>query len=347
MHVDILRYDKVRGQLRIMASAASAVEFYRRTLGLILFGDSAFFDGATTCTLRGLQERSPAALTDHSIDDVGRVWMTECLWEHGDRDRLHFRSPDCFRKIESLGSLVGRRVGAGEAQNAGHRQEYTPVTITIRTPNRIEVRPKWQEPLAERYLRAIGIYTPKAVEASRDIWSMAPWRQPTEAWRALFGRDRDLLIASGALEKIGLESVPYPEHDGAGNVLEAHELADGAIYGVSQMEEIPSRSLTPTDLDGHELQPEAFRAFLRSRLNIKSGGKAWDGQELLHLGVLELGDQRIHVSYALRPLAPRAGPRLGRLLGPIGSLCSCPHHDAMVRNFQSWCWEVHCPPLSA
>ena len=316
VHVDILRYDKVRGQLRIMASAASAVEFYRCTLGLILFGDSAFFDGETTCSLRGLQERGPAALTDHKIDDVGRVWMTECLWEHGDRDRLHFRSPDCFRKIESL----GLRLSEGELVQAKLKMQATgkstrPVTITIRTPNRIEVRPKWQEPLAERYLRAIGIYNPKAVEASRDIWSMAPWRQPTEAWRELFGRDRDLLIASGALEKIGLESIPHPEHDGAGNVLKAHELADGAIYGVSQIEEIPSRSLTPTDLDGHELQPEAFRAFLRSRLNIKSGGKAWDGQELLHLGVLELGDQRIHVSYALRPLAPGGGPRLREAAG--------------------------------
>ena len=102
VHGDILRYDSFTGRLRIAARVASIVEFYRRTLGRILFNDGEFFSGEPLCNLRVLQERGRSALENHGIANIGRVWMTECIWERGDRNLLHIRSADCFRAIEEL-----------------------------------------------------------------------------------------------------------------------------------------------------------------------------------------------------------------------------------------------------
>jgi hypothetical protein len=132
VHVDMLRYDMVRGQLRIVASAAAAVEFYRRTLGFVLFDDVSFFEGEPLYSLNVLQERGRSALMDHGVHGVGQVWMTECMSEHGDRDRLHLRSPDCFRKIERMGLSLSEGVFVQaklKMQVAG--KSMRPVTIYV------------------------------------------------------------------------------------------------------------------------------------------------------------------------------------------------------------------------
>ncbi len=309
VHVDILRYDMVRGHLRIVASAASVVEFYRRTLGVVLFEDGSFFDGEPLCSLHVLQERGRSALVDHRVAGVGQVWMTECLWEHGDRERLHLRSPDCFRRIERLGLSLSEGVFVQaklKMQVAG--KSTRPVTINVRVPSRIDVRPKWQESLADKYLSAIGVRTPARVAPRIDLWSLSPWRQPVSVWRDLLGKEMENLIKHGALVPTQLEALAHPEHAGAGHVLDVHELPGGGFYGASQMESIPSRSLTATDLDALEFQPEPFRLYLRSVLGISTGGaECRDDDGLLHLGLVDLGGPRLYVTYALRPLAPGIG----------------------------------------
>ncbi|MGE3957422.1 MAG: hypothetical protein AB7H96_11945 [Vicinamibacterales bacterium] len=309
-HIDILRYDMVSGQLRIIAGVASVVEFYRRTLGLVLFDDPSFFDGEPLYSLQVLQDKGSQGLLDHGVAGVGQVWLTECLWEHGDRDRLHLRSPDCFAKIDKLrltrseGTFVLAKL---KMQAAG--KSTRPVTVTIRTPSRIEVRPKWQEPLAKQYLAAIGVRNPPSAQRP-DLWSMSPWRQSEAIWLGLFGNAVGSLVASGALVATRLASVPHPDHAGAGNVLDAQQLPDGDIYGVSDAEEIPSRSLSPTELDGFELRPEALRQHIRTLLGITTGGSAWNEDGLLHLGFIDLGGPRLYVAFALRPLAAGIGARL-------------------------------------
>src|SRR5665213_2648084 len=73
VHGDILRYEATVGRLRVAARAATMVEFYRRTLGLVLFEDELFFTGEPVCNLAVLQERGRAALESHSVFGVGRV----------------------------------------------------------------------------------------------------------------------------------------------------------------------------------------------------------------------------------------------------------------------------------
>jgi hypothetical protein len=107
-----------------------------------------------------------------------------------------------------------------------------------------------------------------------------------------------------------LESAAAAENPAAGRVLSAHPLSEGEYYGVSQTDEIPSRTLSATDLDGFELIPEKLRLYLRSRFGIVHGGSVWDGGETLELGFIKLGIQDIHVVYALRQPAPGIGDHM-------------------------------------
>ena len=174
------------------------------------------------------------------------------------------------------------------------------VTVNIRVPSRIEVSQKSHDHLIEKLLKAVGIYNAAASVSTVSFWSLYPWRHPIAVWRTLLGKDTDELIRNGVLNPTRLESVAAADNPAAGRVLSAHPLSEGEYYGVSQTDEIPSRTLSATDLDGFELMPEKLRLYLRSRFGIASGGSVWDGNETLDLGFVELGVHKIHVVYALR-----------------------------------------------
>ncbi len=311
VHADILRYEASVGRLRIAARAASMVDFYRRTLGAVLFGDQTFFEGKSMCSLEVITKRGRSALDNHNVFGVARVRMTECLWERGDRTLLSFRSNDCFRSIEELnltlseGALLQAKL---KVEVIG--KSMRPVTVNIRVPSRIEVSQKSHEDLIERLLKAVGIYNADAAVSSMSFWSLYPWRHPIAVWRTLFGKDTDALVQNGVLQATRLESVVAAENPLAGRALSARALSEGEFYGVSQTDEIPSRTLSATDLDGFELMPEKFRLYLRSRFGIANGGNMWSGSEILDLGFIDVDVQRIHVVYALRQPAPGIGDHM-------------------------------------
>jgi hypothetical protein len=308
VHADILRYEASVGRLRIAARATSMVDFYRRTLGAVLFGDQAFFDGNSVCSLDVITQRGRSALENHNVFCVGRVWMTECLWERGDRNLLFLRSNDCFRSIEELNlTLTEGRLLQAKLKVEVIGKSTRPVTVNIRVPSRTEVSQKSHERLIEKLLKAVGIYNAAASVSTVSFWSLYPWRHPIAVWRTLLGKDTDELIQNGVLNPTRLESVAAAENPEAGRVLSAHPLSAGEYYGVSQTDEIPSRTLSATDLDGFELMPEKLRLYLRSRLGIVNGGSVWDGNETLDLGFIKLGVQSIHVVYTLRQPAPGIG----------------------------------------
>jgi hypothetical protein len=311
VHADILRYEASVGRLRIAARATSIVDFYRRTLGAVLFGDLAFFDGNSVCSLDVITQRGRSALENHNVFCVGRVWMTECLWERGDRNLLFFRSSDCFRSIEELNlTLTEGRLLQAKLKVEVIRKSTRPVTVNIRVPSRIEVSQKSHELLIDKLLKAIGIYNASAPVSTGSFWSLYPWRHPIAVWRTLLGRDTDELIQNGVLNPTRLESVAAADNPAAGRVLSAHPLSEGEYYGVSQTDEIPSRTLSATDLDGFELMPEKLRLYLRSRLGIANGGSVWHGNETLDLGFVELGVHKIHMVYALRQPATGVGDHM-------------------------------------
>jgi hypothetical protein len=311
VHADILRYEASVGRLRIAARATSMVDFYRGTLGAVLFGDQAFFDGNSVCSLDVITQRGRSALENHNVFCVGRVWMTECLWERGDRNLLFFRSSDCFRSIEELNlTLTEGRLLQAKLKVEVVGKSTRPVTVNIRVPSRIEVSQKSHEHLIEKLLKAVGIYNAAAPVSTVSLWSLYPWRHPIAVWRTLLGKDTDELIQSGVLCPVRLESVTAAENPAAGRVLSAHTLSEGEYYGVSLTNEIPSRTLSATDLDGFELVPEKLRLYLRSRLGIANGGSVWEGNEILDLGFVELGAHKIHMVYALRQPATGVGDHM-------------------------------------
>ncbi|MGC4052854.1 MAG: hypothetical protein QM757_26300 [Paludibaculum sp.] len=311
VHGDVLRYEAPVGRLRIAARAATMVEFYRRTLGAVLFGDESFFDGAPVCSLRVLQDHGRGALERHGVFGIARVWMTECLWERGDRNLYQIRSADCFRSIDELNLPLAE----GELIQAKLKLEVIgrstrPVTVNIRIPSRIEVSRKAHEALVEKFLDAVGIRNAALKSPGSDFWSLHPWRHPVSVWRSVFGTHTDALIESGVLATVQLDSVPHPEHSSAGRALRAHAVPPGSFYGISEAAEMPSRSLSATDLDGLELVPEKFRLHLRSRLEISNGASQWDRGELLDLGQIDIGGERLHVMYALRQPSTGVGDRV-------------------------------------
>ena len=311
VHGDVIRYDSDAGHLRIAARAPTIVEFYREHLGKVLFNDELFFHGDPICSLRVLQEQGRQALENHNVNGIGRVWMTECLWERGDRDLLQLRSTDCFGTMEELrlpltkGTLVQAKL---RCEVVG--KSTRPTTVNIRVPSRIEVSQKVHENLIDRLLTAIGIRAAAKPAPTVSLWALSPWRHTADTWRAVFGAETDALAEKRVLEPIHLTAVPHPSHPGAGLVLDAHELPGGDYYGVSRTAEIQPRSLTPTDLDGLELRPEQLRLYLRAKLEITSGGAPWDNGELLELGFVLAGDQRIYAAYALQRPQPGVGDKL-------------------------------------
>jgi hypothetical protein len=311
VHGDTLRYDATIGRLRISVRAASMVDYYRKALGLSLFGDPMFFTGEAVCSLQVLQQLGRAALEGHTTSGIGRVRMTECLWERGDGDLLQIRSDDCFRNIEELklplaeGNLVQAKL---KLEVVG--RSTRPVTVNIRVPSRIEVSNKNYDQLVDEFLSAVKVRSTKERSPEIDLWSLHPWRHPVENWRAIFGSATDILIQSGVLVPIRLSSAKNPDHGGAGQVLRAHPMGKGEFYGVSQAPEIPSRSLSATDLDGFEMSPEQLRLYLRDHLGLTGTSTCWDGSELLDLGVLEIGERQFRLIYALRRPPVGSGDRI-------------------------------------
>ncbi|WP_263356153.1 hypothetical protein [Acidicapsa ligni] len=329
VHGDILRYEASVGRLRIAARAASIVDFYRSLLGKVLFNDEAFFDGNSVCNLDVLRQGGRSALENHGVFGVGRVRMTECLWERGDRNLLQFRSSDCFRSMEELnlpltdGTLLQAKL---KIEIIG--KSTRPVTVNIRVPSRIEVSQQAHEITVEKLLKAVGIYNSARPVSAVSLWTLHPWRHPIATWRTLFGKDTDQLVQEGILKSIRLESVSASDSPAAGRVLTAHAVSEGEYYGVSQVGEIPSRSLSPTDLDGYELVPEKFRLHLQSRFGLSGGGRIWDGRETLDLGTVQIGDYRLHMVYALRQPAVGVGTQIRAQASGAHSVLLVPAFEA-------------------
>jgi hypothetical protein len=230
---------------------------------------------------------------------------------------LHLRAPDCFNEIEALklplteGTLLQAKLKL-EVIGGSTR----PVTVNVRAPSRIEVSQRRHETLVDRFLTEIGIRGRPGPHAMRTLWSLSPWRHARDVWYSVFGRDTDRLIESGVLRPTRLDRIPNANEPAAGRTLAVVPLGDGEFYGVSTEPDLPSRTLTATDLDGFEFQPETFRQLLRSQLGVTELAPSWDGVEpVLDLGPVTIGEHRLYLAYAIRRPSGGVGERLRRQAG--------------------------------
>lgn len=317
VHCDLIRYDAVSGRLQIAAKRAGMVRQYVRLSGEAFFGDPAFFDGEAACTLAPLQERGRAALDAHEVPGVGRVRMTECAWERGDRNVHRMRSKDCFKDIDDLdlpvkteGTLIEAKLKIDVAQKGSR-----PVSVVIRIPSKVKVSNTRHEPLVYRYLQAVGIRSRSVPKGPLDLWSLHPWRHPTAVWRAALGDRVDDFVREGVLEAVTLDSVRSPDAPDAGSVLEVHPVDENESYGVSVEPEITSRSLSPTDLDGLELNPDKLRGFLRSKMGTADDLRSSGVNGVVDLGTVRIGDFDFRPFYLICTPRQGIGDRLRRAAG--------------------------------
>jgi hypothetical protein len=309
VHSDLVRYEPSLGRLRIAARAPSTVEFYRKAFGRAFFGDETFFYGAAVCDLRVLQDRGRAALDVRDVEGVGRIWMTDCVWERGDGKRVQLHdTEDCFDTIDELklpfkeGELLEAKL---KIQVAG--KSTRPIVVTVRPPSRIEPNHNDYEALVNEVLDKIEIRHGARGVPETTLWNIHPWRTHLEVWREVFPGETDRLVRAGVLKPVMLRAVESPDHAGAGHVLEAVRIGPGEFHGRSGMEEVPSRALSATDLEALELDVPKLQAHLRELLGISGNAVPWTpDQALLDLGVLKIEQHSLHVSYALREPPPNA-----------------------------------------
>ena len=327
VHADFVRYEPALGRLRITARAASIVQVYCKIFGRVLFEDEAFFHGDPVCSLKVLQEQGRAALENHAVFGVGRVWMTECIWERGDRERLNFFNPyDCFDSIERLNiPLTEGQILQAKFKIQVIEKSTRPVTVTVRVPRQIEVSQVRHENLINEVLDTIGIRNIYTAAPEYDLWTLYPWRQPIGTWRECFGSDTDLLVTNGILKKTRLDSVEPPAHPGAGHILQAEQISPVEFLGVSQVPEIPSQSLSVTDLDGLELVVSAFQKHLRGILGITGNAVPCSADDwFMDLGVLNIYGHEFSVAYALRQPPRNAAAQIRDLRAGISPVLLLP-----------------------
>ncbi|RNL64480.1 hypothetical protein [Zhongshania marina] len=320
VHGDLIRYEPVLGRLRITARAASIVRFYSKIFGQVLFDDEMFFLGDPVCSLEVLQEKGRSALERHNVFGVGRVWMTECIWERGDRERLNFFHPhDCFESIESLNiPLIEGQLLQAKFKIQVIEKSSRPVTVTVRVPRQIEISRVRHEDLVNEVLDAIGIRNVCKTVPESDLWTLYPWRQPVDVWRNYFGVATDLLVTAGVLKKTFLDSVEPPGYPGAGRILHVEKISPTEMLGVSQTPGIPSKSLSATDLDGLELIVPAFQRYLREILGLKGNCMPWQSNSwLLDLGALKICEYEFRLVYGLR--RPPSSDSTGEITNLSGS----------------------------
>ena len=326
VHADFLRYEPALGRLRITARAASIVEFYRKVFGRVIFEDETFFDGPPVCSLNILQEKGRAALEKHGVYGVGRVWMTECVWERGDRERLSFNALDCFDSIEKLniplneGHMLQAKL---KIEVAG--KSTRPVTAQVRVPSRIEVSQVHHEELVNTVLEAIGIRNVHIKAPEHNLWALYPWRRSIGVWRDCFGASTDSLVEKGVLTKTQLSSIEPPTHPGAGRILQAEQISPVEFLGVSQTPEIPSQSLSATHLDGLKLSVPAFQRHLCGILGITGNVNPGSANRwCLDLGVLNVGEAQLRIFYSLRQPPDAAVEDVRKLSSSIPSVLLLP-----------------------
>jgi hypothetical protein len=266
---DLLRYDPETGRLGISTASPSLVATYRNILGTLIASSGDFFAGENICSLRPLQEKGMALFKGHIGDQIIRVDVVELLWNRGRQEKLWVRSTDCFDTLDSLGAALGEGQLSEAKLKVYLAGSNRAATVTIKVPNRIEIKPPVHESVIEAFLNEVGIRGVFGDEGSsvQSLWELYPWQWTEAEWRKHLGRDFDRLLCDRLLRPCRLHEVAHPDHPAMGDILEVHAAETGHL-GVSQEPAVRSRSLTASDIGGYDLDIERLAEMLKGSLEI-------------------------------------------------------------------------------
>jgi hypothetical protein len=251
---DHIRYDPETGRLGIATRSPRLLQMYREILGSLLASDAEFFSGENICTLKPLQQHGRELFERCHVPGVLHVDVVELRWQRGDRDKVWVRGRDCFQLLRDLGA----RLNEGELVEAklsvsfagGGRRGH----VSLKVPNRIEIKAGANESVVERLLNHVGIRGAFGDEDERrDFWSLHPWRLAEDTWRRHAGADFDRLVRRKILRPVHLERTTHPHHPAAAGALMVEAVDTATIVGTSEDPAIGLRTLTSSDLNGYEL----------------------------------------------------------------------------------------------
>lgn len=288
-HADHVRYDGATGRLSIASRSSTLLPFYRELIGELVADDRDFFLSENVCSLRPLQQEGEAALGPdrHSVAGIRRVAVTDLVWLLGE-ERIRISGGDSFRGLRRLqvarpseGELLEAKL---EIDVIGRTRK---VTVHVRVPKTIDIRGAGsEEPIIEQFLTEVGIrgVFPDNNAEGTDLWHLFPWRHPERVWRQVLGAPQfDALKERSYFTTVALSTVAHPEHTDVHGALSVHPIDPNTSYGVSMVESVPSRTLTPTDTTAYELRTDAVIAEVAARLGLL--GSSQDlGQALWFVG---------------------------------------------------------------
>lgn len=252
---DHIRYDPETGRLGLATRSPRLLQAYREILGALLANDAEFFSGENICTLRPLQEQGRELFERQRMRGILHVDVVELRWRRGDRDKILVRGRDCFKILADLGA----RLNEGELVEAKLAISFSGTGkgghVSLKVPNRIDIRAGANEGLVERLLDDVGIRGSFGDDGEqRDFWSLYPWRMTEGAWRSYLGTSFDRLVQQGTLRSVALEATSHPDHPAlAGTALAVEDLDATTMVGISEDPAVGLRTLTISDVAGYEL----------------------------------------------------------------------------------------------
>lgn len=269
---DLIRYDPETGRLGIATNTPSLVPQYRKVMGALIADDDSFFEGENICSLHPLQKKGADLFKGHLRGRIIKVDVVELLWNRGNTEKMWVRSADCFETLATLSTSLAEGQLAEAKLKVALAGGGRPATVTIKVPNRIEIKPAIHESAIESLLDEVGIrgVFPDEASAPQTLWDLYPWLWSEGEWRKHTIRDFDRLRKVGLLVPCTLREVDHPNHPGRKGILEVHETESVGHFGVSGDPLVHSRSLTPSDVEGYQLDMERMVAMIRDSLGLTS-----------------------------------------------------------------------------
>jgi hypothetical protein len=271
---DHVRYDAATGRLGIATRSPRLLKMFREVLGTHVAEDADFFGGENICSLRPLQEQGRALFGKLHVPGVLNVEVAEIHWRRGDRDQFWVRGRDCFAILQDLGAKLteGELIEAKLFVNfAGGKRGM----VSLKVPNRIDIKAGTAEALVERLLDEAGIRgTFDEHGAPRTFWSLYPWRLPEQEWRRHLGKEFDRLLREQVFRPVTLEVATHPNHPARTAALQVTAVDPALLIGTSDDPAIGMRTLTHSDVSGYEMAWDTIASLLVAALGLEGPASA-------------------------------------------------------------------------
>lgn len=178
--------------------------------------------------------------------------------------------------------------------------ERRPGHVSIKVPNRLVIKASGREEIVARLLRDVGIIGPFDEGGQpTTFWSRFPWRMHESDWRPRLGGQFDQMLKRALFQTVVLDTVRDPNSSSLMGYLNVRTSDDGTYVGVSDDPHIGPRSLTLSDVQGYQLDPQKVMREIRGALCLE-GQPAEVRDGLWNLGTRTIGQHDLTVLLATR-----------------------------------------------